>query len=296
MDDICSSRMWHPDKSLVQGVQEDYGCEERGRGSYVDDASRPTKVKIVRWRQPTVDIRAVSLKTTCVPSCEKSEKTAVPEQRLQNYATVEQNGEKGEQALLTYAAQFWEGARSAQQLKGRADFCGWVENEPLGKYASSSHRAAPCGSDRFAAQTPAEGCRSTLQSRASSRPSGVVSGRRRCSYDFVHFQDARDYIEHYRKYYCYTTLNVQPTPASRRECRVLVAEEAVDENPDNFMPLGVRSLYRGDPYLRELASRLGVRESFKEPQLLRTQRPTPPSIVKKTAKAVDLAVCSNGKK
>lgn len=290
--------MWHREKSLVQSVQEDYGCEERGRGSYVDDASRPAKVKIVRRRQPTVDVRAASLKTTSGEKRGKTSACAGPEQKLQTYATVEQNGGKGEHALLKYSARFWEGARSAQQLKGCSDFCGWMENEPLGRYASS-HRAVPCGNDRCGAQTPAEGCRSTLQSRASSRLSGVVSGRRRCNYDFVHFQDPHEYIEHYRKYYCYTTLNVQPTPVSKRECRVLVAEDIAEdgeENPDNFMPLGVRSLYRGDPYLRELASRLGVRDSFKEPQLLRSQRPTPPSIVKKNVKAVDLAVCSNGKK
>ena len=289
--------MWHREKSLALGMQEGYGCEERGRGSSSVEPEATSRPKTVRQRRPTVDTRGVGVvkPEALNVSCRKKEGL---DQKLQNYATVERNGKKGEQALLDYDAQFWEGTHSAQTLKGCEDFCGWVENEPLGKYASS-HRVVPGGSDRFGVQTPAEGCRSTLQSRVSSRLSGAVSGRRRCHYDFMHFQDAHEYIEHYRNYYCYTTLNVQPTLASRRECRVLVPEdiaENIKEDPKNFMPLGVRSLYRGDPYLRELASRLGVRDSVKEPQLLRSQRPTPPSIVKKNVNTLDLAVRANGKK
>jgi hypothetical protein len=74
--------------------------------------------------------------------------------------------------------------------------------------------------------------------------------------------------------------------------------KVVEQDPDNYMQLGVKSYGQdADPYLRELVSRLGVRGlvQTREQQLLRTPKPTPPSITKKTKPREDLVVRSNGK-
>ena len=91
-------------------------------------------------------------------------------------------------------------------------------------------------------------------------------------------------MDHYRTHYCYTTLSTAPTEGGR------AVPELVEQNKQALLTVEVKSLYRGDPFLRELASRLGVGELIREPQLLSPTRHTPPSIVKKHKTQTDLAI------
>lgn len=105
----------------------------------------------------------------------------------------------------------------------------------------------------------------------------------------------------------YTTLNV---PGLKRkmscDCENGLGEElppapkVVEQDPDSYMQLGVKfySQDGADPYLRELVSRLGVKgltQQTREQQLLRSPKPTHPSITKKTKPREDLVIRSNGK-
>lgn len=124
---------------------------------------------------------------------------------------------------------------------------------------------------------------------------------------FQHFRELRHYIEHYRITQSYTTLNV---PGLKRkmscECgngllgkseKLPPEPKVVEQDPDSCMQLEVKSYYQdADPYLRELVSRLGVRGlQTREQQLLRSSKPTPPSITRKKKPREDLVVRSNGK-
>ncbi len=145
------------------------------------------------------------------------------------------------------------------------DFCGWQDKElvPL----STTRRATP-------------GLRNTMLSRLETRS----SQRHRDSTE-SEFQpnilEAHAHMEHYRTHYCYSTLTClsQERPPTR--------SELVDQGKQLLLKLEVKSLCRGDVFLRELASRLGVVESIKEPHLLRH---TPPSIVKKPRNKADLSI------
>ncbi len=91
--------------------------------------------------------------------------------------------------------------------------------------------------------------------------------------------DPCEHMEHYRTH-CYTTLTCSSQEITPTRT------ELVNQGQQSLLKLEVKSLYRGDGFLRELASRLGV-ESIQEPQLLRH---TPPSIVKKPRNKADLAI------
>ena len=275
-----TKKVWHPERSLALND----GSEESGRGSSKALPSgaetEATEVKrrgvsIPRRRVPTVDVtaRGESQKRECAKEVGGG---------AQTYSTIEQTDHS------TVLESFPEPPKRTRcEGDHCSDFCGWLEDETLTKYSKVS------SVDRTGLHTPAEVNRSALQSRPSSRYSSAGAGRRQSHYDFQHFlDDPHEYIEHYRKFYCYTTLTVPP----QRTSTIAEAEEEVQQDPDSFLPLGVKSLYRGDPYLRELASRLGVRESIRVQQLLRSPRPTPPSIVKKNKERADLIVCPNSKK
>ena len=279
------NKVWYPEKSV--GFQQD-GCEEEGRGS-VATAPRATQRKTSEQLQKRVKAPAV-VKRESKPTYKAADSTieACTGQRitdqLESYDTIEQtNWRGGTASMLDYSTQQDKFSHSRNICP---EFCGWMENETLSKYATRSiNKFEPSTIDK---STPAEGCRSNLQSRASSRYS---SGRQRDHYDFRHLLNAHEYMEHYRQFYCYTTLSVPPEVSVKG-----ISEESQEEvriDPESFMPLGVKSLYRGDPYLRELASRLGVR---RDQQLLRSPRPTPPSITKKSKEGVDLGIWATVKK
>lgn len=274
-----TEKVWHPEVSVASCD----GCEEGGRGSTAPSkpgAIESAEVKrkravIPRRRAPTVDVRP----TAQVAGLQYSS----GEETLRNYGT---NEETNHTTLLDCAT------KHARRLRNERvhcpNLCGWLEDESPEKY--SFGKVVSMSVDRSCLQTPADHG-SRLQSRAGSRYSSAAAGKRRNHYDFKHFLDcAHEHIEHYRAFYCYTTLTVPPQMAST------LVEDDIPQDTSNLYHLGVNSLYEGDPYLRELASRLGVRESFREQQLLQSPRPTPPSIVKRNREREDLVICANGKK
>ena len=272
-----TKKVWLPESSVASYD----GCEEGGRGSTGPSKPGSAEVKrkraiIPRRRVPTVDVRHVA--KVAGLQCSSGEETL---RRGQTYSTTE---ETGHPTLLDCAT---EPARRLRNERVHCpDFCGWLEDESPEKY--SFGKVVSMSMDRTSLQTPADHG-SRLQSRAGSR----YSNARRNHYEFKHFLDCtHEYIEHYRTSYCYTTLTVPPQVAST------VVEDDTPQDPSNLFYPGVTSLYQSDPYLRELASRLGVRESIREQQLLQSPRPTPPSIVKRrrSRESEDLIICANGNK
>ena len=139
---------------------------------------------------------------------------------------------------------------------------------------------------RRTCQTPADGLRSALHSRLGSR-STPSQRQRPVAFEFQHFLDTHEHIDHYRTHYCFTTLSLSSLLQSGADDH---QPETVEQDKESLLKPEVRSLYRGDLYLRELACRLGVGESIKEPQLLHTPKRTPPSIVKKSRQKTDLII------
>ncbi len=308
---MYGKKVWHPGRSIAASHAQDTadGCEEGGRGwsgaapesKEQTKARRPPRVKIPRRDTATVVVKDRRPATVAGNYAKYTgtvgEKRESRETQGSSYNTIEQRSCNGGASLLECGS-----LPPDHQSQLRSDFCGWTEREVPSKYAldkmsSGSNSHAATSVDRSSLQTPGAGCRSNQPSRAGSRYS---SGRRK-HYDFRHLEAAHDYIDHYRRFYCYSTLSVPPPPPY---CNPIAEsgegqeEEEEEENPKNFMPLGVKSLYRGDPYLRELVSRLGVRNSLqnREQKLLKSPRPTPPSIVRKSKEVADLAVCAHGKR
>ena len=272
---LQSPALWHPETSVRLQPSADES-EEGGRSSLVDcKADGRTKKKshgIARRRTPTLDLSAA------VASKERDKDPArhtEPSEKL--YQTIETRSEQG---LLDYSLKSF--GKQENTLSNSTDLCGWQDAEHLGP---GKHSSASTVSERL--QTPADGGqRSNLHSRAGSSRNSSRYGRRQDHYEFRHLSDAHEYMDNYRRMYCFTTLSVPPQGRP-------ITEEEVPQHDDGFMPVGVKSLYRcGDPYLKELALRLGVRESIREQQLLHPPRKTPPSIVKKNSSHSDLFVCS----
>lgn len=293
-------KVWYPGKSVAASQDAD-GCEEGGRGwsaaapeakfrtepaAPLKSPTRPRRVKVPRRETlaVTYDGRPAT-RSTGDAKCEgRTGALATVAGADATYSTIEQRSCGGTASLLDCARE--------HEPPQRADFCGWTEREVMAKYgpsktSSNSHMSGTA--ERSSLQTPADGHRSNLSSRAGSR----CSGGRRERYEFRHLPASQDYIEHYRQLYCYTTLSCPRAPPL---CEAIA--ESAEGDPEDFMPIEVRCLYRGDPYLHELASRLGVRSSLqnREQKLLKTQRPTPPSIVKRSRDVANLAVHAQGKK
>lgn len=277
-----TEKVWHPEISVASYD----GCEEGGRGSTapskpgaIESAGVKRKRAVIpRRRVPTVDVRpAVQVAGL---QCSSGEET------LRNYSTIIE--ETNLTALLDCATE--HARRLRNERVHCPNLCGWLEDESPEKY--SFGKVVSMSVDRSSLQTPADHG-SRLQSRAGSRYSSAAASKRRNHYDFKHFPDsAHEHIEHYRAFYCYTTLTVPP----QLQAANTLVEDDTPQDPSNLYHLGVKSLCESDPYLRELASRLGVRESIREQQLLQSPRPTPPSIVKRSREREDLVICANGKK
>ena len=308
-----SRSVWHPQKSVAND-----GSEEGGRGSFhatepqaqdTDSSQLKTakkKAKIPRRRTPTVDVSALVSRASSMK--QKSTGKTAKARRSDTYDTIESQESP---TILECSSVVYR--REAQTINASnaniTELCGWRDRE-IECYKAVSDRSAT-GSNNFdhssRLQTPAEGLRSNLQSRAGnySRQTSSYGKRREC-YVFQHFNKPYHYIEHYRMTQSYTTLNV-PGLKRKMSCNcengLLEGQElppepkVVEQDPESYMQPEVKSYYQDtDPYLQELVSRLGVQGLIqRDGQLLRSPKPTPPSITKKTKPREDLVVCSNGK-
>ena len=302
--------VWHPQKSIAND-----GSEEGGRGSFhssepqVTDSQLKTakkRAKIPRRRTPTVDVSALVSRT----SSKKQRSTAASgkTKARDTYDTIE--NQEGPSILESSSVVYRRESQITNSTNADIvnDLCGWRDRE-LECYKAAGDRSTTSSNfDRSRLQTPAEGLRSNLQSRAgnctNSRHTSSYGKRKEC-YIFQHFEELYQYIEHYRITHSYTTLTV---PGLKRKmccgCENGLTEgeelppepKVVEQDPESFMQPGVKSYYQDDPYLCELVSRLGVRGLVqREQQLLRSRKPTTPSIAKRTKPREDLVVCSSGK-
>lgn len=272
-----NGRVWFPEKSLPEG--EDGGTQKVPQGQSEKQEKRKSS-KITRRTTPTVDISALDVR--------RARDGARPEEEeRQNYSTIEKSSYKRNTAALECS--------SAQPLTGGSDFCGWeTDRKPLARQglAASSSLSRKCAAERSSLGTPADGYRSGVPSRASSRAGGRRKGD---AYVFQHLPDTQRYIEDYCKQYSFTALSV---PRMENAIREAEGEKVRERTQDGIRAQGGEKggrssccTHSGVPrdslYLQQLASRLGVRESI---QL--HPRSTPPSITKRNRAASDLLVCS----
>lgn len=262
--------VWYPGRSRAVVSPE----PERGRGSS--------------------NVQQPASKSSAAATPKKKVVSAVKETPLacSNYSTVERGEET---SILDYSvlsiyskpAHIFAALSTCSVCKfsntfstGRGSvFSGWQDEELRAQSSSGVGGAAIV--------EVAAGLRSGMTSRLDSR-TGTASQRRRgedSSYQFTHLLEAHEHMEHYRTHYCYTTLICAPPQNSSP-----VGPDLVDQGQQALFKLEVKSLYRGDPFLRELASRLGVVDSIREPQLLTPHRKTAPSIVKKPRNKTDIVI------
>ena len=292
---MSSKHVWRPEVSYAPAT---VGSEEGGRGSLhaeqVEVKAVRKKASIPRRRTPTVHIPPPAALNCSESNNSPSTDTGSPAV----YKTIEKNKK---QSLLEFSRKPYEKSK-APNPRSVNWFCGWTEFEHVDLHYRPPVMTATDNRTRL--QTPGDGYRSSLQSRvSSSRYSSSRGGRRAYHYTFRHFAKTEDHIENYRALYCFTMLNSDPCNR-QDEDRVYCEGEDVEQDAEVTLPLGVKSLYRGDPYIRELVSRLGIREPPPEDwgkiqQLLTSPRPTPPSIVKKRKDGkdtVDMVVANSAPK
>ena len=307
---MTNKSVWYPQKSIAND-----GSEEGGRGSLVDPQptdlqleTKRKKARIPHRRTPTVDVSALVRDTAAGKRHSVSDSKRKSKAR-DTYDTIE--SKDGLSILECSSVVYRKNKPQVNNTSLDGGLCGWRENE-LESYREAADRGLTSSSfDRSRLQTPAEGLRSNLHSRASRSRQSSSHGKRKECYIFQHFEETHQYIEHYHVFHAFTTLNV---PGLRRkmctgetisedfhEGKLPPEPKDVEQDPESFMQPGVKSYCHthGDPYLRELVSRLGVRELImqREQQLLRSPtKPTPPSITKKNTPQEELVVCSNGKR
>lgn len=293
---MSQKQVWCPGNSYA-AAQE--GWEEGGWGSTVQAASsssepeqdhalpKTKKISIPRRTTPTVRIP---------PRSRAAHGSSTAEQEKQNYKTIEQ---RKTWTLHELSFMAYDKYRSADP-KNQSRFCGWTDEEQQDEQTRTYNRSqASEAVDRTGLQTPADGHRSNLCSRASnSRYNSSHGGRRVNHYTFHHYQQAEDYVQEYRDLYCYTSLNTAPSSANQRGDRIFFEGEDVEQDSDGIQ---VKSLYQGDPYLRELVSRLGIKEpaDLEGRHQFQAPRPTPPSIVKRRRnepETVDIVVSNSATK
>ena len=187
--------------------------------------------------------------------------------------------------LLNLSCRVYERTKIANP-KTHNWYCGWTDHEHLDLHYTPKPATTGGEFDRSRLQTPADGYRSTLHSRVSSSRYTSSRGGRRTNYTFHHYDNPDSHIETYRELYGYTALNSDPSQRRSNEERLFFEEGNVEQDAEVMLPVGVKSLYQGDPYLKELVNRLGIKEPLspeleRQQQLLQAPRPTPPSIVKK---------------
>lgn len=287
---MSQKRTWHPERSYTASQ---LGSGESGRGSLhassseqepEQASSEATKTRrkppIPRRRTPTVYIPAEGAATS-------ADNTPTPTaQSRPNYQTIEPNKRPSLQQL---SAEVYK-RPNAPLPKNHSSFCGWTDLEPLDMY--QSNKMATSDVDRTKLQTPADGYRSSLHSRASSsRYTSSRAGHRTSQYIFHHYEELERHIEDYRNLYSYSALTAGPSLPTTGGERVAYFEgEDIEQDDEVILPTGVRS-YRGDAHLRELFHRLGIKEPLPPPLPdWERPRPTPPSIVKKRRNGRDVEI------
>ena len=269
-----SGKVWLADSSLADG---------KGADGEVDKKRK--KAKIAKRTTPTVT----------VPSPQTASGRNGGE-KDENYCTIERSSYKNSGALDDEEAR--SALHDAAQPRKNAEFCGWETDggtifvrNALESSSTFRRRVA----DRSSLSTPAEGYRSALQSRACSR----VGRRRKDCYEFKHLPDTHAYLHDYCTQCSYSALSLPWEIADViREAGKAIKREAhgAEEREGAFSRR--RGARRGNRYLEELASRLGVgvRESLDKKQLRHRPQPTPPSFTKKNRVAADLLVSTREEK
>ncbi len=313
--------MWRPEVCYggEEGPTHLDSAEEGGRGSLQASSSTITeedhevstpseavvaaakkKAVIPHRRTPTVHIPRelkvampsgpLKLNTNAIGSAASSEGNT-PTSRP-GYRTMETKTELS-LVLLEFSYQVYEKTKIVNP-KTYNWCCGWKDHEYLDMQqtpkppTTTTTTTTSSEVDRSRLHTPADGYRSTLNSRASSSRYTTSSrgGRRSYQYTFHHYDDPALHIETYRELYSYTALYTDPSQRRNDDEKLFCEGEDVEQDAEVVLPIGVKSLYRGDPHLKELVSRLGIKEPLspepeRQQQLLHAPRPTPPSIVKR---------------
>ncbi len=281
-------QVWYPESSYKPA---NVGSEEGGRGSLhgfePDWTTVPSKKKVSanpKRRTPAVSIPYPATASDS-NSSNRSTKTETEEKR-EGYKTIEVKSDEG--LILHRLSSVPYTSTKPPAPKNHNSFNGWTNYEYFDLHQSSKTNLE---GNKTRLQTPTEENRGCYQSRASSsRYRSSHSVRRRYEYTFHHYDDKESHIENYHDLYSFTALNT----ASRQEEEKLFCEgEDVEQDDEVLLPLDVKSLYRGDPYLRELISRLGIRESpnFQDRDrqlLLSPPQPTPASITKRRRRNCDM--------
>lgn len=280
-------RVWHPDRSLA--LQEE-SEESSGRASTSCDNSptqagyptpRRRTARIVRRREPTVEIRATSAFPKVCGEIEESDS---------GYSTVERNSHGNIDLLYR--------RKDPEEKDAVTEVCGWRVDEH--KYKEMSILGVR------------EALRNTLQSRefpSSRLLSGTRMSRKKKEqlYCFKHMQSAEEYMQHYNTLCSFTVASFASSTALKESSKETDAEErrvsehipdqegsrqgapstatthrptsrAVPQRPHYKRTSNTSKPTPASP-LTELASRIGVQDSIRQPQLLKNR--TPPSITKK---------------
>lgn len=263
--------VWHPHKSVA-----DDGSEEGGRGSFVEQGpkhqlgAKRKKTAIPRRRTPTVDV-SVLLSHAGTGAKNKQSKGIEKLNARDTYDTIENQEGPGASILECSSVVYRKKRDSTSASENK--LCGWRDRE-LESYRTAGDRSIVFSNfDPSRLQTPADGLRSNLHSRARSTPHPSSRGKsRKPYYVFQHFNATQHYIEHYRLFNSYTTLTV---PGLRNKM-CLCADQAkmisegllqdeiphepkvVEQDSDCNVQPEVKSYYQEVPYtyLCELVSQL----------------------------------------
>ena len=254
-----SEKVWLPEASLADGAAVEQQREKKKR------------VKIAKRSAPTVEFPVSRSR-----------------QRKQTYSTIESSSYDRRSLYLALSCA------SRRRVSRRTELRGW-DTETVGESAPPS--PPPTVRRDRAAE------RSGLQSRAAG--ASRAGGRGRKNYEFKHLLDSSAYLTDYCSSHSYSSLVLSreshsADPATIPEATVAFRKEKKeqttrreDEEEDSRARCLLKSRGKdGEPCLRQLASRLGVRESIKDGELLYHPRPTPPSFTKKPRVIADILVCT----
>ena len=262
---MSKKQVWCPKKSVPS--PED-SCEDT---STIQSAyPRRRTAKIERRKEPTVDVRRAI--TSALPEKPHHQK------KDNGYSTIESVSYNN---LDLYDHLLEEPEPSTNVL------CGWRDNE---------HAKFKGSMGNFFSTT-----RNNLQSREisnrlySSRLSSRLN-RKRDQYCFQHLDNVEDYLLSYNTHCCYSNLILKKDSTMEEEqqdstCETLPLTSVfhtkkIRERPTLVPRTSTASSeskfhFVEQSHLQSLAFRLGIQESIREPQLLQSPHPTPPSITKR---------------
>ena len=259
-----SGRVWLPESSLAEdGAATELGTPKEKR----------KKSKIAKRTTPTVEFRAETTSSRRRP-------------RKQTYSTIESNSYDRRSLHLALKDS------SSGGRQERVEFCGWE----TGNRGSKSELQSPSAVKRCPVAE-----RSTERCRLLSRAAG---GRSRKSYVFRHLLDTSAYLTDYCAHHSFSSLvlsreNGGTEPATTVQETASRGKSGRDNRSckeraeDGYERCLLKSRGGGErECLKQLASRLGVRESIKDGELRCHPRPTPPSFTKKNRVAKDIVICT----